>query len=214
MAKWLITWSLKNSCFLPKMVIWSFLGENSYFLTFNFSLIKPNCHLYTSKLCNLGGLGRLKGAKKVQKKHTEIQKSGKNTLFWHVFGNFSKSQWEIFMKTWSNVRFDVPVSLAQSVLMSNFGGTYPEKNRGVRTDLPAYISLWAPRSSVWSITAVATVWSWTRIFIRQEKEWVVPSKMPQHLWKIPNPCCTSDGPPFEGASLGEFIRPNPPISPQ
>lgn len=50
--------------------------------------------------------------------------------------------------------------------------------------------------------------------IRQEKEFVVGSKMPQLLWEIPIRGFTSDGPPVEGASLGEFIRPNPPISPQ
>ena len=81
MAKRLKTWSLKNSCFLPKMVIWSFLGENSYFLTFNFSLIKPICHLYTSKLSNLGGLGRLKGAKKVQKSAQKFRKVAKTPYF-------------------------------------------------------------------------------------------------------------------------------------
>ena len=50
--------------------------------------------------------------------------------------------------------------------------------------------------------------------IRLEKECVVPSKLTNLLWEIPIRGFTSDGPPFEGASLGEFIRPNPPISPQ
>ena len=42
------------------------------------------------------------------------------------------------MKTWSNVRFDVPVLLAQSVRMSNFGRTYTRKDRGVRTDADVF----------------------------------------------------------------------------
>ena len=37
------------------------------------------------------------------------------------------------MKMQANVRFDVPVSLARSVWMPNFGGTYPKKERGVHT---------------------------------------------------------------------------------
>ena len=77
----MINWSLKNSCFLPKMLLWPFLGENSYFCTSNFSNLKLICHLYTSKLGNLGGLGRLKVYKKVKRSTQNIRKVAKTPYF-------------------------------------------------------------------------------------------------------------------------------------
>ena len=146
MAKWLITWSLKNSCFLPKMVIWSFLGENSYFLTFNFSLIKPICHLYTSKLSNLGGLGRLKGAKKVQKAHRNSEKWQKHPIlarFWQFLKKPMRDLYENVVKCsfWrarftGAIRFDVQFRRDLS----------RKKSRGASTIFPGFFCLLPPLS--------------------------------------------------------------------
>ena len=63
------------------MLIWPFLGKNSYFSTFSFSNLKPICHLFTSKLGNLGCLGRLKVAKKVKNGPQNIVKVAKTPYF-------------------------------------------------------------------------------------------------------------------------------------
>ena len=88
MAKRQKIWSLKNCCFCPKMLISPFLGKNSYFCISSFSNFKPICHLFTSKLGNLGHIGRLKVTKKVKNSTQNIVKVAR-TLYVSILRGLS-----------------------------------------------------------------------------------------------------------------------------
>ena len=63
------------------MLIWPFLGENSYFCNWSLLILKPIYHLFTCELGNLGCLGRPEAAKKVINSHQNIIKVAKTPYF-------------------------------------------------------------------------------------------------------------------------------------
>ena len=81
MAKRLKNKNLKNWFFHPKMLIWPFLGKNSYFCNWSLLILKPIYHLFTCELGNLGCLGRSEAAKKVINSHQNIIKVAKTPYF-------------------------------------------------------------------------------------------------------------------------------------
>ena len=63
------------------MLIWPFLGKNSYFCNWSLSILKPIYHLFTCELGNLGCLGKPEAAKKVINSHQNIIKVAKTPYF-------------------------------------------------------------------------------------------------------------------------------------
>ena len=63
------------------MLIWPFLGKNSYFCNWSLLILKPIYHLFTCELGNLGCLGRPEAAKKVINSHQNIIKVAKTPYF-------------------------------------------------------------------------------------------------------------------------------------
>ena len=102
MAKRLKNKNLKNWFFHPKMLIWPFLGKNSYFWTVSYSNSKPISYYFTGKLGNLGYLGRLKVAKKVRNNQKNIKKVAKTPYFSPLLGfspgSIERIGWKSFHK--------------------------------------------------------------------------------------------------------------------
>ena len=84
------------------MLIWPFLGKNSYFWTVSYSNSKPISYYFTGKLGNLGYLGRLKVAKKVRNNQKNIKKVAKTPYFSPFLGfspgSIERIGWKSFHK--------------------------------------------------------------------------------------------------------------------
>ena len=150
MAKRLKNKNLKNWFFDPKMLIWPFLGKNSYFLTVSYSNSKPISYYFTGKLGNLGYLGRLKVAKKVRNNQKNIKKVAKTPYFSPFLGfspgSIERIGWKSFHKfgfarsSTSCDRFGCPFS-AGLILKKNRAVHPPHYRAGNYSDFSMSLSL-------------------------------------------------------------------------